>query len=243
MENSPNKSHGKATLVMMPMPLGSLSQEAMNSHEFNTRITSIKYWVVENARTFRRFVSSLQLGINIDALDIFELHRDFDRNALTVFLNGKIHKGDIGLASEAGVPGMADPGAEIAAWAHRNEVKVTSICGPSSFILALSASGLNGQQFTFHGYAPVKDEELRSFLGKMGKDCEKTGYTQALIEAPYRSDRLIAAMLSVLSPSLKICIACSLHEPEGFIRTRTVAEWQENKPALGKNPCIFLVGK
>lgn len=228
---------------MMPMPLGSLSKEAMNTHEFNAHITSVKYWVVENARTFRRFISSLQLGINIDTLRIFELHRDFDRIALHTFLREKIHKGDIAVASEAGVPGMADPGAEIAAWAHQNEVTVTSVCGPSSLLLALSASGLNGQQFTFHGYAPVKEDELRSFLGKMGKDCEKTGYSQALIEAPYRSDRMLSAMLGILSPSLKICIACNLHEPEGFIRTQTVAQWNENKPVLGKNPCIFLVGK
>jgi 16S rRNA (cytidine1402-2'-O)-methyltransferase len=243
MENSPNKSQGKATLVMMPMPLGSLSSGCLNNEEFNAKITSVKYWVVENARTFRRFVSSLQLSINIDSLQIFELHRDFDRKALELFLKVNIYKGDIGVASEAGVPGMADPGAEISAWAHKNEVRVLSISGPSSLILALSASGLNGQQFTFHGYAPVKDDELRSFLVKIGKDCEKTGYTQALIEAPYRSDRLLAALLSVLPQSLKICVACNLHEPEGFTRTRTVAEWKENKPLIGKNPCIFLVGR
>jgi len=243
MENIPNKSHDKATLVMMPMPLGSLSASSMNHSDFMTQIAGIQCWVVENARTFRRFISSLQLGINIEALQIFELHRDFDRNALAVFLNGKINKGDIGVASEAGVPGMADPGAEIAAWAHENEVRVISICGPSSIILALSSSGLNGQHFTFHGYAPVKDDELRSFLGKIGKDCEKTGYTQALIEAPYRSDRLLSTLLSVLPPSLKICMACNLHEPDGFTKTMTVNRWRENKPVLGKNPCIFLVGK
>ena len=243
MENSPNKSNSKATLVMMPMPLGSLSMLSLKNEEFITQITDIQCWVVENARTFRRFISALQMGIDIDALQIFELHRDFDRNALIVFLNGKIKKGNIGVVSEAGVPGMADPGAEIAAWAHENEVPVISICGPSSLILALSASGLNGQQFSFHGYAPVKEEELRSFIGKIGKDCEKTGYTQAMIEAPYRSDRFLSSLISVLPQLLKICVACNLHEPEGFIITRTVSEWKKNQPVLGKNPCIFLVGR
>jgi len=243
MENSPNNRHGKATLVMMPMPLGSLSPGSMNHTDFVTQITGINTWVVENARTFRRFIASLQLLINIDSLKLFELHRDYDKLALHTFLRENIHNGDIGVVSEAGVPGMADPGAEIAAWAHNNEVKVISICGPSSIILALSASGLNGQQFTFHGYAPVKEDELRGFLGKMGKDCEKTGYTQALIEAPYRSDRMISAMLSVLNPSLKLCIACNLHETDGFTITRTVEDWRNNKPVIGKKPCIFLVGK
>lgn len=228
---------------MMPMPLGSLSLQSMNHTDFMTHINEIQYWVVENARTFRRFVSSLSLSIDIDSLKIFELHRDFNRVSLHTFLRENISKGNVGVASEAGVPGMADPGAEIAAWAHENEVRVVSICGPSSFILALSASGLNGQQFSFHGYAPVKDDELRSFLGKMGKDCEKTGYTQALIEAPYRSDRLLTALLSVLNPSLKLCIACNLHETDGFTKTRKVSEWKVDKPVLGKNPCIFLVGK
>jgi len=228
---------------MMPMPLGSLSLNSMNHSDFMAQIGAIQCWVVENARTFRRFVSSLQLSINIDSLRIFELHRDYDRKSLTIFLQENIKKGNIGLASEAGVPGMADPGAEIAAWAHENEVRVISICGPSSIILALSSGGLNGQNFTFHGYAPVKEDELRSFLGKLGKDCEKTGYTQALIEAPYRSDRLLSALLSVLPHSLKICVACNLHEPDEFTQTRTVAEWGKNKPVLGKNPCIFLVGR
>jgi 16S rRNA (cytidine1402-2'-O)-methyltransferase len=243
MENSPNKSQEKATLVMMPMPLGSLSVNSMVHHEFIEYIKATNCWVVENARTFRRFVSSLKLSIDIEALSIFELHRDYDKNALKVFLNTKIQKGNIGVASEAGVPGMADPGAEVASWAHENQIPVVCVSGPSSLILALSGSGLNGQQFTFHGYPPVKEDELRSFLGKISKDCEKTGYTHALIEAPYRSDRLMKNLMEVVHPSLKICIACNLHEPNGFITTKTASAWKSSATQLGKNPCIFLVGK
>lgn len=243
MENIPNKSQDKATLVMMPMPLGDMSADSMLHPEFIAHITGLDCWVVENARTFRRFVSSLKKSIDIEKLNIFELHRDYDKLALLQFLKENIRKGSIGVASEAGVPGMADPGAEIASWAHANEVEVISVTGPSSLLLALSGSGLNGQQFTFHGYAPVKDDELRAFLGKMAKDCEKTGYTQGLIEAPYRSDRLLTHMLTVLNDTLKICIACNLHEPDGFIKTRTVAGWKLSKQQIGKKPCIFLVGR
>lgn len=228
---------------MMPMPLGSLSTDSMFHREFESHITGINCWIVENARTFRRFISSLKLSIDIEQLNIFELYRDYDKIALIHFLDEHIRKGDIGVASEAGVPGMADPGAEIAAWAHAHNIPIIAVTGPSSLLLALSGSGLNGQQFSFHGYAPVKEEELRFFLGKLGKDCEKTGYTQALIEAPYRSDRLLTHLLGILNDSLKICIACNLHEPDGFIRTQTVAAWKASKITLGKKPCIFMVGK
>jgi 16S rRNA (cytidine1402-2'-O)-methyltransferase len=243
MENNPNKSQDRATLVMLPMPLGSNSANSMLHSEFNLHVNTINCWVVENARTFRRFISSLKRSIDIEKLNIFELHRDYDILTLRQFLEENIQRGCIGVASEAGVPGMADPGAEIASWAHANDVAVISVTGPSSLILALSGSGLNGQQFTFHGYAPVKDDELRSFLGKMAKDCEKTGYTQGLIEAPYRSDRLLTQLLSVLNDTMKICIACNLHEPDGFIKTRTVAGWKLSKQTIGKKPCIFLVGR
>jgi 16S rRNA (cytidine1402-2'-O)-methyltransferase len=243
MENIPIKSQKKATLVMMPMPLGSMSADSMFHREFESHITEIHCWVVENARTFRRFVSSLKLSIDIEKLNIFELYRDYDKISLIQFLNNNIRNGSIGVASEAGVPGMADPGAEIASWAHGQDVPVISVTGPSSLLLALSGSGLNGQQFCFHGYAPVKEEELRTFVGKLGKDCEKTGYTQALIEAPYRSDRLLTHLLGILNDSLKICIACNLHETDGFIKTQTVAAWKASKVTLGKKPCIFLVGR
>lgn len=229
-------------VYMVPMPLGNLSAASMLHSDFTACITGIRCWIAENARTFRRFVSSLNMNISIDRLEIFELHRDYSRRELERFLENCISAGPVGVVSEAGVPGMADPGAVVAAWAHRKEIRVMAVTGPSSLLLALTASGLNGQQFTFHGYPPVKDDELRSFIQHMEARIKKTGYTEILIETPYRSDRLLAALVRHLSPQTKLCVACALHEPDGWVRTLSASEWSKAMPQIGKQPCVFLAG-
>lgn len=229
-------------IYMVPMPLGSLSAGAMLHGEYISCISGIRCWIAENARTFRRFISSLDRQISIDGLEIFELHRDYSRKELEQFLASRTDQGPVGVVSEAGVPGMADPGAVVAAWAHRRGVPVIPVSGPSSLILALTASGLNGQQFTFHGYPPVKDAELKTFLQNMDARIRKSGYTEILIEAPYRSDRLLSALTRNLSPQIRLCVACALHEPNGWIRTLSVADWSKALPEIGRQPCIFLAG-
>jgi 16S rRNA (cytidine1402-2'-O)-methyltransferase len=243
MENNPISTQKKHTVIMFPMPLGSLSSQSLLHKEFLDHLNTVKHWVAENARTFRRFVASLNLGINIDELQIFELYREYDKVALSVFLQKSLKKGDVGVVSEAGMPGMADPGAEVAAWAHQHEIAVKVISGPSSIILALSGSGLNGQQFTFHGYAPVKEPELKQFLSQIGKDINRFGYTHAFIEVPYRSDRFFQTLLSSMTANTRLCLACNLHEEDEFIQTKSIAEWSEYPIVIGKKPCIFLVGK
>lgn len=229
-------------IVMVPVPIGSLSAREVNSPYYHQHIRETRCWVVENVRTMRRFLASLKLGIDIDSLVFFELHRDFSRKALYEFLETHIASGNVGVASEAGLPGMADPGGLIALWAHENGVAVEPLVGAGSLMLALIASGLNGQQFTCHGYAPIKEPELKSFLQQTGKMAMQTGYTQIFIEAPYRSDRFMAQLCTHLPPGLFLCVARSLHEPDCSIVTKTVADWRSAVPNLGKAPCIFLIG-
>jgi 16S rRNA (cytidine1402-2'-O)-methyltransferase len=228
---------------MVPTPLGSLSFSSLKSPEFTTTLGNTRFWVAENARTFRRFLSAFDKSIKIDNLLIFELSRDFSRKELEAFLTENIQKGDIGVVSEAGIPGMADPGSEIALWAHRNEISVLSITGPGSIYLALAGSGLNGQQFTFHGYAPMKEAELKDFIHQCEKNSRQPGYTQIFIETPYRSERMFDFLMKFLADETLLCIACNLHEQGGFTKTMPVKTWKKQHSALGKSPCIFLIGQ
>jgi 16S rRNA (cytidine1402-2'-O)-methyltransferase len=228
---------------MLPTPIGPKSLDEMKSDLFIHRMRITKKWVAENARTTRRFLSSLQLGIPIQELDIFELHDGYSIQELHEFLKLNIQNFDIGVTSEAGLPGMADPGSEVARWAHRNDISVEVFSGPGSVYMALCGSGLNGQQFTFHGYSPVKDEALKLFIQQISAEASKSGYTQIFIETPYRSDRLMAALLKWMPENLSLGISSGLHSETSFIKTKTAAEWNKAIPALGKQPTVFLVGK
>lgn len=230
-------------IFMVPMPIGINSIVELQTPKYIELLKDTIFWVAENSRTFRRFISGLQLGINIDNLQIFELERDYKLEDLSDFLSVGLKDGNVGVVSEAGLPGMADPGAAVALWGHKNDVKVIPITGPGSIYLALSASGLNGQQFTFHGYPPVKEDELKKFLVKMSATVAQTGYTQIWIETPYRSDRMLQRIVNEVNPNLQLCIACALHSPDGWIKTQSISNWRNDNAMPGKNPCVFLVGR
>jgi 16S rRNA (cytidine1402-2'-O)-methyltransferase len=232
----------KGKIVMLPMPIGPLSVAEMGSVHFMNTVRITRFWVAENARTTRRFISSLKLGIDIPTLDIFELNDGFQITELHQFLKKNIAMGNIAVTSEAGLPGMADPGSEVARWAHKNDTKIETFSGPGSVYMALCASGFNGQQFSFHGYCPIKEDDLKKFLAEMVVNVTKTGYTQIFIETPYRSDKILAAMLRALPDTLHLCIACGLHTEDGFIQTKTIAGWRLQNIAIGKQPAVFLLG-
>lgn len=227
---------------MIPMPLGKESFVEMNSSRYIFLIKNIRIWVAENARTLRRYISSLKLNINIEDLEIFELNRQAGLRDLSLFLSRNWKTAPVGVVSEAGIPGMADPGAEVAWLAQKNQIPVIPVSGPSSLFLALSASGLNGQQFSFHGYPPVEEDQLKRFLRHQGELAMK-GISQAWIETPYRSDRMLQHIIKSLPANLHLCIACNIHDPLGFIQTRTLEQWKQSAIVLGKNPCIFILGR
>lgn len=229
-------------IIMFPIPIGELSINELRNPFYLDKLMNTRIWVVENVRTMRRYIASLKAGIDIENLVFFEMNRDATQGALDHFLTTHIKTDNIGVASEAGLPGMADPGAAVALWAHLHHVICEPLVGPGSLVLAQMASGLNGQQFTFHGYAPIKDPEMKSFIADCGKTAAKTGYTQIFIETPYRSDRFLQSILQNCPDSLYLCIAFSLHNADAWIKTQTIANWKKSPPQLGKSPCVFLLG-
>lgn len=229
-------------ILLIPLPIGEKSAEQFITPFYLELVKSTRFWVVENLRTTRRFLSSLQLGLEIDALTFFELNRDLNVSDLHLFLKKNILQGNIGVTSEAGLPGMADPGAVAVSWAHSSGIEVAPFTGPGSVYLSLCASGFNGQQFVFHGYCPIKDDELDLFFKRIIRHQKDTGYTQIFIETPYRNDRLLSHMTKSLSGDLKVCIACNLQTPLQWIKTKSIAEWKEANITIGKIPCVFLIG-
>lgn len=205
-------------------------------------LTQTRYFIVENIRTARRFLKQVNQQIDIDELTFFELNKYTASEALPAFLKPLETGENVAVISEAGCPGIADPGAEVVKLAHQNGFKVVPLVGPSSIVLALMASGLNGQSFTFNGYLPVKGNERSRAIAILEKLAQKNGQTQIFIETPYRNNQLINDLLKTCSPSTLLCIAANLTGENEFMATKSVAQWKGKVPDLHKQPAIFLIG-
>lgn len=207
-------------------------------------MNSLDYFIVENVRSARRFLSKAGVERRIEELEFVELNehtrsvQDVER-MLKPVLEGR----SAGVISEAGVPGVADPGADVVALAHRKGVRVVPLVGPSSILMAIMASGLNGQSFAFVGYLPVKEPERIKRLKELERRAVGENQAQLFIEAPYRNIKLFETMLKTLSPKLKLTVAVDITSPEEFIQTRTIEEWRRGGvPDMAKRPTIFLLG-
>ena len=231
----------KGKLYLIPTPLGDNEPAEVLPAGVIERACSLRVFVVEEIRTARRFLSRYGLRGHIAELEFHELNEHSsaaDVEALgSLFDRGE----DVGLLSEAGLPAVADPGAELVALCHRRGVEVVPLVGPSSLMLALMASGLNGQSFAFCGYVPAKPEERRNALRALEKQSAAARRSQIIIETPYRNDALLADMLQTLSPRTCICVAADITLPTQFIRTDSVAGWRSHVPAIGKRPCVFII--
>lgn len=204
-------------------------------------IHSLNNFVVERARTARRFISQTKPPYSISDLTILELDKqneNISEEILALFRT----KVSFGLISESGMPAIADPGAKIVALAHKHGYEVKPLVGPSSLFLALAASGMNGQNFCFNGYLPIKDGELSSVLKDLEKKVIQQKQTQIFIETPYRNNRLVRAILKVINPQLNLCIAIDITGSQENITTKSIKEWKKKTPALEKTPTIFLLG-
>ena len=231
----------KGKLYLIPTPLGDNEPAEVLPAGVIERACSLRVFVVEEIRTARRFLSRYGLRGHIAELEFHELNEHSsaaDVEALgSLFDRGE----DVGLLSEAGLPAVADPGAELVALCHRRGVEVVPLVGPSSLMLALMASGLNGQSFAFCGYVPAKPEERRNALKVLEKQSAAARRSQIIIETPYRNDALLADILQTLSPRTRICVAADITLPTQFIRTDSVAGWRSHVPAIGKRPCVFII--
>ena len=231
----------KGKLYLIPSPLGDNDPAGVIPAPVLDSLKGFRTFVVEEVRTARRYLSRAGLKGKIGELEFHELNEHTDQAEIEGYLRLFDNGNDVALISEAGLPAVADPGAQLVALAHRNGIEVVPYTGPSSLMLALMASGLNGQSFAFCGYIPAKTEERRSRLRTLEKISGQLRQTQILIETPYRNDSLFADILAVCGASTRVCVAANITMPDAYIRTKKVSEWKKEGLSIGKRPCVFLI--
>jgi 16S rRNA (cytidine1402-2'-O)-methyltransferase len=231
----------KGTLFLIPVPLADNAAAKSFTPYLIETINQIKEYIVENEKTARRCLKEAGLTIPQSELTIHDYGKHSRESGLGSFFVGLESGKSVGLMSEAGCPGIADPGADIVAEAHRRSIKVVPLVGPSSILLALMASGFNGQSFTFHGYLPI-DKLLRAKrIKELEGYAERLNQTQLFIETPFRNNQIVEEILRSCNPKTRLCIACNLSGDDEFIKTQTVADWKKQVPDLHKKPTIFLL--
>ncbi len=206
-------------------------------------VRSLDEFVVENEKSARHFLKSIHTKIDQDNLIFHLLNEHTSAKDISLLIETLKKKKDIGVLSEAGCPAVADPGAALVKLAHENNIRVIPLTGPSSILLALMASGMNGQSFIFHGYLPRDITQRRNKISVIEKDALKKDQTQIIIETPYRNQQLLNDILKTCSNNTLLCIACDLTSKEEFVNTRTVIAWKKQIPDINKKPVIFLIGK
>jgi len=227
----------KGRLILIPTPLGEGSEQPASAV-----INTLSHFIVETPRSARRALRGIGFTGDFDKTDMQTFADEAQAHDVTSLL-APIEEGhDIGLLTDAGCPGIADPGAEIVRMAHSKGIRVVPLAGSSSITLALTASGLNGQSFAFNGYLPINDKERKQALRELERRAA-TGQTQIFIEAPYRNNQLFKAIVGSCHEDTLLCVASELTLSDEFIRTRTVGEWKKDLPDLNKRPAVFLIGR
>lgn len=230
-------------LYLIPITLGDTVLEKVLPIHNKEIIQSIKFFIVENIRTARRFLKKTDSNININEITFFELNKHTDLNQISTYLEPALKGENIGLMSEAGCPAIADPGSEIVAIAQEKKIRVVPLVGPSSILLSLMAAGFNGQSFAFNGYLPINVNERIKKLKQIEHKIISEDQTQIFIETPYRNHKLVEDIIKSCSSSLKLCIAMNLTCDDEYVQTRKIKEWNKNLPCLDKKTCIFLIYK
>lgn len=232
-----------ANLYLIPTSLGETNFDRILP-AYNTEIvTALRFFIIEDVRTARRFLKKANSSINIDELTFFVLNQHTSPEELGEFLKPLFAGNDMGVLSEAGCPAIADPGADVVAIAQRNNFNVVPLIGPSSILLSLMASGFNGQSFAFAGYLPIQPTERAKMLRKLEARAYSENQSQIFIETPYRNMKMLEEILQTCQPNTRLCIAADITLETEYIKTKTVKEWKKQLPELSKRPCIFLIYK
>ena len=232
------------TLFLIPTPLGEEVAFSKIFPDYNSEIVnSIDVFIAEDAKSARRFLKQSGFKKSFDEITIHLLNehsKDLDtRNYLDAALKGK----NIGLLSDAGCPGIADPGASMVSMAHEKCIQVIPLIGPSSILLALISSGMNGQNFAFNGYLEREHHLLTKQLRELEKRVQQQNQTQLFIETPYRNTKMLETILQTCGNETRLCIACDVTLPTEYIKTRTIAAWKKNLPDIHKRPAVFVLGR
>ncbi|WP_339885868.1 SAM-dependent methyltransferase [Polaribacter vadi] len=230
-------------LYLIPTTLGDTEPLEVMPLSIKKVIEQIDYYIVENEKSARRFIKSIapkksQPALTLKLLDKYAVEEETQRY-LDVCAQGI----NVGLLSEAGVPAIADPGASIVKLAHQQNIQVVPLVGPSSILMAMMASGMNGQNFAFNGYLPIDKGDRKRAIKDLERISMDKGQSQIFIETPYRNDKMLADLKAILSPQTNLCIAADITLPSEYIKSMSVQDWKHQQPDLHKKPAIFIIQK
>jgi len=234
-------SDRRGSLYLLPNTLGDVAPEAVIPAGVLNRARSLDYIIAEDPKAARAFLKRITPTRPLQSIRVERLDHNTGARDIQTFLEPLLSGSDAGLLSEAGLPAVADPGASLVRLAHEQNIRVVPLSGPSSLVLALAASGLDGQRFAFHGYLPIAETELVSTLKECERQSRRLRQTQIFIETPYRNDRTLAAMLRALAPDTLVCVAADLTLKSETVKTRPVAAWRRETPQLKGRPTVFLL--
>lgn len=228
-------------LYLIPVTLGDVPPEMVLPVQVFTVINSLDEFIVENVRSARRFLRKAGFDKDFDAVTFHMLNKHTAEGEAANFVKSVKEGKSVGLLSEAGVPCLADPGAEVVKYCHTASIKVIPLTGPSSLILALMASGFNGQNFAFHGYLPIETTALKSMIRELENAVFQKNQTQIFIETPYRNNRLLKYLISACKPGIQLCVAAELTTNNEKVISAPVSEWKKMKVDFHKKPAVFLL--
>ncbi|MES2455106.1 MAG: SAM-dependent methyltransferase [Bacteroidota bacterium] len=229
------------TLFLIPVPLTENAANKSFTVFLGDTVNAIRTYIVENEKTARKFLKEAGIKTSQSELTVHDYGKHKRGNSLVPFFKELMTGTDVGLMSEAGCPGIADPGAEIVAEAHKRGIKVVPLVGPSSILLALMASGFNGQSFTFHGYLPIDKVERGKRIKELEQLAQREKQTQLFIETPFRNNHLFEDILKNAQPQTLLCVASNITAEEEYIKTLTIGQWKKERIDLHKKPTIFLI--
>ncbi len=233
--------HTKGKLYLIPTTLGDIEPLEVLPLSIKRVIEDTTHFIVENEKTARRFIKRLTPKKPQPSLQLYPLNKYTGPEEYNSYLNPCLEGHDVGILSEAGCPGIADPGADIVALAHQKGIRVIPMVGPSSILLAMMASGMNGQSFAFNGYLPIDKSERKKEIKKLEKRSKELDQSQAFIETPYRNDKLLSDLIQSLKPDTRLCVACDITLADEFILSKPVSQWKSSHADLHKRPAIFII--
>lgn len=236
-----NSTIGK--LYLIPTTLGDNDPLEVLPITVKNIIKKTNTFIVENEKTARRFIKNICPDKSQPDLKLFSLNKYTEESELPTFLEPCLNGIDIGLLSEAGCPGVADPGADVVKIAHKKNIKVIPLVGPSSILMAIMSSGMNGQSFAFNGYIPIDKTERRNEIKRLERLSFEQNQSQLFIETPYRNNKMLEDLSNYLDDKTEICVACDITLPTEFIKTQTSNAWKKNMVDLHKRPTIFIIHK
>lgn len=230
----------KGKIYLIPTTISEGTQATVIPEQVRSALPELRYFLAENVRTARRFLSSLKIFPSIEPLSFQVLDKSTSKAALKELLEPVFAGESIGILSESGCPGVADPGALAIEYAHENAIRVIPLVGPSSILLGLMASGLNGQRFAFHGYLPIDQKELGRTIRELERESKGRNQTQIFIETPYRNNNMLRVLLDVLAPTTLLTVGLDITGKGESIKTMKVGVWRQNPQVLEKVPAVFL---